>query len=131
MSERSFFSGDKAQMILHPTDLSEDSQLAFAHALRLAVHNRAFLSLLHVSDEGSAPQLHSPANRRWKCTHVARVGRPTKEILRTAEELSANLIIMVAEGLRYVAERMANGEAQREELTLATELHREPVRPRN
>jgi len=251
-----FFSADKAQMILHPTDLSEDSRPAFAHALRLATHNKAFLSLLHVSgdstgdasrdeypgirqtlehwgllepgarrsdvektlglrvekvvgrdknvvdsivgylqlrpvdmiviategrdglprwfkpsiaepvaeranvptlfvprgargcvsledghvtlenvvipvdrtpqpdaaiergvraveafgsvgstltllhvgDESSAPQLHLPADRRWNCSYVKRGGRPVEEILRTAEELSANLIIMVTEG---------------------------------
>ena len=256
MAEHSFFSGDRAQYILHPTDLSEASQPAFAHALRLATHNKAFLSLLHVSgdsaqqvpwdeypgvretlerwghleagvrrsevekilglrvekvvghdksvidsivgflqlrpvdmiviategrdglprwfkpsiaepvaeranvptlfvphgargcvsledghvtldnvlipvdrtpqpdaaiergvraveafgsesstltllhvgDESSSPQLHLPADRRWKCSYVTRGGRPVEEILRTAEELSANLIIMVTEG---------------------------------
>ena len=43
------------QVILHPTDLSEASQVAFAHALRLATHNKAFLSLLHVCADDTKP----------------------------------------------------------------------------
>jgi nucleotide-binding universal stress UspA family protein len=55
MTEHSFFSGAGAQVILHPTDLSEASQLAFAHALRLATHNKAFLFLLHVCPDDTKP----------------------------------------------------------------------------
>jgi nucleotide-binding universal stress UspA family protein len=40
-----------ARFILHPTDFSESSQLAFAHALRLAISNEANLSLLHVGKD--------------------------------------------------------------------------------
>lgn len=40
-----------ARYILHPTDFSSQSHLAFAHALRLALHNEASLSLLHVGDD--------------------------------------------------------------------------------
>jgi nucleotide-binding universal stress UspA family protein len=47
--------GPGAQVILHPTDLSEASQVAFAHALRLATHNKAFLSLLHVCADDTKP----------------------------------------------------------------------------
>jgi hypothetical protein len=35
----------------------------------------------------------------------------------------------LAEGLRYVAERMANSESQREDWMLATETHRETEHP--
>jgi nucleotide-binding universal stress UspA family protein len=40
-----------ARFILHPTDFSPQSHLAFAHALRLALSNEARLSLLHVGDD--------------------------------------------------------------------------------
>jgi nucleotide-binding universal stress UspA family protein len=40
--------GESTRFILHPTDFSHTSDLAFAHALRLAVHDRAAFSLLHV-----------------------------------------------------------------------------------
>jgi nucleotide-binding universal stress UspA family protein len=33
--------------VLHPTDLSEASDLAFAHALKIALRNRASLTILH------------------------------------------------------------------------------------
>ena len=39
---------DTAEFILHPTDFSEASNLALAHALRLAVSNKCRLDLLHV-----------------------------------------------------------------------------------
>ena len=39
--------------VLHPTDFSTGSEAAFAHALQVAVRNRARLTLLHVT-EGSA-----------------------------------------------------------------------------
>ena len=44
-----------AQYILHPTDFSDNSHAALAHALRLALSNKATLDLLHVgndTDEG-------------------------------------------------------------------------------
>lgn len=45
-------SPDTAEFILHPTDFSPGSNLALAHALRLAVRNRCRLDLLHVGREG-------------------------------------------------------------------------------
>lgn len=40
-----------ARFILHPTDFSASSHLAFAHALRLALSNESSLSLLHVGND--------------------------------------------------------------------------------
>lgn len=37
--------------ILHPTDFSQTSELAFAHALRLALYHEAQLSILHVEKD--------------------------------------------------------------------------------
>jgi nucleotide-binding universal stress UspA family protein len=58
--------------ILHPTDFSSTSALAFAHALRIAVDNRAGLSILNVQpDDGdeAAPWDKYPSVRdmlrRW------------------------------------------------------------------
>ncbi len=39
--------------ILHPTDFSEGSMLAFCHALKIAVEYKASLSILHVDSERS------------------------------------------------------------------------------
>jgi nucleotide-binding universal stress UspA family protein len=41
---------DPAKYILHPTDFSPSSDLAFAHALRLALLNKSYLTLMHVSE---------------------------------------------------------------------------------
>lgn len=41
--------------IFHPTDFSQDSQVAFAHALRLALVHRAELTVMHV-DPAVAPE---------------------------------------------------------------------------
>jgi hypothetical protein len=38
--------------IAHPTDFSPASNLAFAHALHLALDTKSKLSLLHVNEEG-------------------------------------------------------------------------------
>lgn len=42
--------GDGARFVVHPTDFSPASELAFAHALRLAVTSKGRLTLLHVGD---------------------------------------------------------------------------------
>lgn len=40
--------GLPAEHILHPTDFTKDSEVALAHALKLALTNRTSLHLLHV-----------------------------------------------------------------------------------
>lgn len=58
-----------AKYILHATDFSEDSEFAFAHALRLAVNNHARLSIMHVSRDKHADWDSFPSVRetlqRW------------------------------------------------------------------
>jgi nucleotide-binding universal stress UspA family protein len=61
---------DSAQFILHPTDFSPESELAFCHALRLAVTNEAKLTLLHAEEHAHEDWDRFPAVRktleRWK-----------------------------------------------------------------
>ena len=40
-----------AEFILHPTDFSDDSNFALAHALRLALSNQAEVNMLHVGKD--------------------------------------------------------------------------------
>lgn len=58
-----------ARFILHPTDFSAESHLAFAHALRLALRNEASLSLLNVGNDSYEDWDRFPAVRnvliRW------------------------------------------------------------------
>lgn len=46
----SFYQG-RAYSILHPTDFSEASEKAFAHALAIAIKNKADLTILHVASD--------------------------------------------------------------------------------
>ena len=61
---------DSEQFILHPTDFSPESELAFYHALRLAVTNEANLTLLHAEEHAHEEWDRFPAVRktleRWK-----------------------------------------------------------------
>ena len=50
--------------IFHPTDLSNDGELAFQHALRIAVSVRGNLTLMHVTEDGAAWDGHLPQVRR-------------------------------------------------------------------
>ncbi len=58
---------EPAKCILHPTDFSPASDLAFAHALRIALENKADLILLHVAgddDEEDFPSIREVL-KRW------------------------------------------------------------------
>jgi nucleotide-binding universal stress UspA family protein len=50
-SEVPTFHSNPAQCILHPTDFSPHADLAFGHALRVAIRNKALLSILHVGKD--------------------------------------------------------------------------------
>ena len=57
------------QSVLHPTDLSESSLVAFHHALKAAMVSKSKLTLLHVSTNGTSEWSHFPGVRetleRW------------------------------------------------------------------
>jgi nucleotide-binding universal stress UspA family protein len=65
-NEPNLFS-DPARCILHPTDFSPESQLALAHALRLALLNKAELILLHVGAKKDSEDFPSVREmlQRW------------------------------------------------------------------
>jgi nucleotide-binding universal stress UspA family protein len=109
------------ETILHPTDFSEASQLAFAHALRIATLAKAELSILHATTGGGSPHWHDyPGVRRtlerWGLLPpdsppeaVGRLGlqvekveasgmRPLQAILRYLEDFPARLIVLATEG---------------------------------
>src|SRR5215813_7636695 len=57
------------QSVLHPTDFSESSLVAFHHALKAAMLSRSKLTLLHVSTDGTSEWSQFPGVRetleRW------------------------------------------------------------------
>jgi nucleotide-binding universal stress UspA family protein len=53
MSEEAMVGTRDIRSVLHPTDFSESSQLAFAHALRMALSGRTKMYVLHAGPEAS------------------------------------------------------------------------------
>ena len=51
------------QSVLHPTDFSESSLVAFHHALKAALLSKSKLTLLHVSTDGASEWSHFPGVR--------------------------------------------------------------------
>jgi hypothetical protein len=87
--------------VLIPIDRRPQPDAAIARGVRVLEafgSEQSALTLLHVGEESSAPRPRLPAERCWKCSCVRRGGRPVEEILKAADELSANLIILVTEG---------------------------------
>jgi nucleotide-binding universal stress UspA family protein len=70
MSDTDPLGAVKLASIFHPSDFSEASGIAFAHALRIALVTGARLDLLHVSSSGASDWLDFPAVRatleRWQ-----------------------------------------------------------------
>jgi len=62
--------GNRIESIFHPSDFSEASEVAFAHALKLALASKAELSMLHATDGSDAEWQYFPGVReileRWK-----------------------------------------------------------------
>src|SRR6185503_9800370 len=104
------------QSVLHPTDFSESSLVAFHHALKAAMLSRSKLTLLHVSTDGTSEWSHFPGVRetleRWgelpKGSPKAAVGKlgidprkilaeerePVEAVIRYLEKHPADLIVL-------------------------------------
>jgi nucleotide-binding universal stress UspA family protein/quercetin dioxygenase-like cupin family protein len=108
------------QTILHPSDFSENSRHAFEMACALARDNHAVLMILHVMIPSVSPVLQEPppdpfrpaetqnyyARFPWpqpsdpqlRVEHRVSEGDPAEEILRLAEALHCDLIVMGTHG---------------------------------
>lgn len=133
------------ESVLHPTDFSEGSKVAFHHALKAALLAKSELTLLHVSTDGASEWTDFPGVRetleRWKLLPkgspksavadlgidvrkvVARKGDPVEAVLGFLEVHPAELIVLAThqrEGrVRWLDKSVAEPVARRaEELTL-------------
>ncbi len=108
------------QMILHPTDFSENCRPAFQTACALARDYRATLLVLHVMMPSASPLLHGPlpdplrsvesqedlAQLPWprpsdpqiRVEHRLAEGDPAEEILRLSEAQHCDLVVMGTHG---------------------------------
>ena len=104
--------------ILHPTDFSEGSQVAFHHALKAALLAKSKLSLLHVSPEATSEWSDFPGVRetleRWGILPagsprsavpqlgidvekvIARQSNPVRSVLHYLGKHPADLIVLAA-----------------------------------
>jgi nucleotide-binding universal stress UspA family protein len=69
MSDATLLRTTRAPSVFHPSDFSEASEIAFAHALKIALMAGATLHMLHVSDQSHTPWDEFPGVRetleRW------------------------------------------------------------------
>jgi nucleotide-binding universal stress UspA family protein len=69
MSDSALLHTTPAASVFHPSDFSEASEIAFAHALKIALMAGATLHMLHVSDQSRVPWEDFPGVRetleRW------------------------------------------------------------------
>ena len=108
------------QTILHPTDFSESSRYAFQTACALARDYHAKLVVLHVMMPSVSPLLDEPppdplrsaesqgslaahpwpqpSNSEIHVEHLLAEGDPADEILRVAEALRCDLVVMGTHG---------------------------------
>jgi nucleotide-binding universal stress UspA family protein len=104
------------ESVLHPTDFSESSLIAFHHALKAALAAKSKLTLLHVSTDGTSEWSNFPGVRetleRWgelpKGSPKAAVGKlgidprkiladerePVEAVIRYLEKHPADLIVL-------------------------------------
>lgn len=111
--------------ILYPTDFSPYSNQAYFHAVALAQHHKASLTVVYVYTPGAAPaargngqgdrqywreQLEQirPANPSIPVHHVFLEGDPATEIDRYARDAGIDLIVMGTHG-RTGVERLLVG----------------------
>jgi nucleotide-binding universal stress UspA family protein len=109
--------------ILYPTDFSTYSNQAYFHAVALAEHHRASLTIVYVFVPGSATGLDVNADKRhWRdqleqirpanpaipVHHVFLEGNPATEIVRYSVDAGIDLIVMGTHG-RTGRERLLVG----------------------
>ena len=70
MSHTNHLEAIKVESIFHPSDFSQASEVAFAHALKIALVTKAKLNMLHVTADLNAEWHEFPGVRdtleRWK-----------------------------------------------------------------
>ena len=131
------------RIVLHPSDFSEASLVAFAHALKAALISKSKLVLIHVSDEDETSRTEFPAVRetleRWKLLppssprsavtelgiDVAKVighgSDPVKGVLGYIEQYGADLIALATHhhGLDWLHKSISEPVARKSrEMTL-------------
>jgi nucleotide-binding universal stress UspA family protein/quercetin dioxygenase-like cupin family protein len=122
------------QTILHPTDFSDNSRPAFETACALARDYQAMLLVLHVMAPSVSPLAGStppdplrsiegqhlgvqlpwprPSDSRIQCDHRLAEGDPVEEVLRMADRLPCDMIVMGTHGTTGLTRLLAGSVAE-------------------
>ena len=120
--------------VLHPTDFSEGSKVAFCHALKVALQARSGLTLLHVSTDGNSAWSDFPGVRetleKWGLIEkgspkaavvnlgigvrkmIAQKKDPVKAVLGYLDEHPAELIVLATHQRRGSARWLNSSVAE-------------------
>lgn len=102
--------------ILIPIDVRPDPRLALGSAAALAAllgESGVSFHLLHVGDEQSAPPVSRPPGARGEWITLLRSGSVVEQILQTASEVAADLIVMATEGENGFLEALRGSTTER------------------
>jgi len=110
------------ESVLHPTDFSEGSRVAFHHALKTAMLTRSSLTLLHVATDDTSAWSQFPGVRetleRWGAlpkgsekSAVARLGIDARKVVANEGE-PVNMVVSYLE--KHPADLIVLATSQRE-----------------
>lgn len=71
------------------------------------------VTLLHVGANGEAPTVARPASPEWHWDYIVKQGNADETILRCAEELNADLIVMTTEGRHGFLDALRGSTSER------------------
>lgn len=123
------------ESVFHPSDFSEASEVAFAHALAIALIRRTDFAILHAGGQMQENWTRFPAVRRtlerWRMlepgsprsavfeelavrvTKINARGNPVKASLEYVQEAHPDLVVLATEGREGLARWMQPSTAQR------------------
>jgi nucleotide-binding universal stress UspA family protein len=102
--------------ILVPVDRRPNPQGAIEIAARTAKivgQGTVEITLLHIGDSGKMPELHLPEDPSCSWNKVVRKGDAVEQIIGTANELSADLIVMMTEGHQGILDALRGNTTER------------------
>src|SRR5512143_1641477 len=96
MSQTELLEAVRVESIFHPSDFSEASEVAFEHALKMALVAKATLTVLHVKANGDAEWQNFPGVRetleRWRLiptgspkSAVAQLGIEVRKVIASSK----------------------------------------------
>jgi len=102
--------------VLVPVDDRPSPRAAIEFARRVAEvigDKRVPIVVLHVGDQDSGSSFESTDGDTWAFERLQRTGDPVEQILETAEEIGANLVVMPTAGRNGFLDAMRGSTTER------------------